>query len=176
MSHLGDQLSALVDGELQGGELDRANAHLAACESCRAEAAGLRDLKRQLRALAENGADDELTRRLLAMAAPAGQAPSPRRRRHGPRRPRRVAHHEGGNRRPPRRGRRPRRRYLLLGAASLVVVGGIGAAAFTMGGSTPNPEPKVVPQVEMFSEQHALISGDVPFPDSTQTSATDPKP
>ena len=29
MSHLGDLLSALIDGELSGAELDRANAHLA---------------------------------------------------------------------------------------------------------------------------------------------------
>ena len=28
MSHLGDRLSALVDGELDGAELDRAHAHL----------------------------------------------------------------------------------------------------------------------------------------------------
>ena len=39
MSHLGDQLSALVDGELDGAERDRAHAHLASCEQCRAEAA-----------------------------------------------------------------------------------------------------------------------------------------
>ena len=42
MSHLQEQLSALVDGELSGAELDRANAHLAACDQCREEAAALR--------------------------------------------------------------------------------------------------------------------------------------
>jgi len=52
VSHLNEQLSALVDGELNGTELDRVNAHLAACEPCRSEAAGLRLLKRELRNLA----------------------------------------------------------------------------------------------------------------------------
>ena len=48
MSHLGDRLSALVDGELDGAERDRAYAHLAGCEQCRNEAAELRALKRKL--------------------------------------------------------------------------------------------------------------------------------
>ena len=39
MSHLGSLISALIDGELGGVELDRANAHLAGCADCRAEAA-----------------------------------------------------------------------------------------------------------------------------------------
>lgn len=99
MSHLGEYLSALVDGELTGAELDRANAHLAACERCRAEAAALRDLKRQLRGLAaaagtaagtgtgtgtENeetlarSLDEALTERLLAMAGPGSLVPSRR--------------------------------------------------------------------------------------------------
>ena len=51
MSHLGDRLSALVDGELGAAERDRAHAHLASCEQCRAEAAELRALKRKLRGL-----------------------------------------------------------------------------------------------------------------------------
>jgi len=99
VSHLGEELSALVDGELTGTELDRANAHLAACERCRAEAAALRDLKRQLRGLAAaagaglglgtrtgNGEtsarslDEALTERLMAMG-PGGRQASRRLRR-----------------------------------------------------------------------------------------------
>ena len=38
MSHLGERLSALIDGELDGAELDRAHAHLAGCEPCRTAA------------------------------------------------------------------------------------------------------------------------------------------
>ena len=78
MSHLQEQLSALVDGELNGAALDRANAHLAACDQCRAEAAGLRLLKRELRQLAPARPPAELTQRLLALAASDGPGQSPR--------------------------------------------------------------------------------------------------
>jgi len=162
------QISALVDGELSGAELDRANAHLAACERCRAEAAELRQLKRDLRALAiplfdllseeagglaEVGADEVLTRRLLAMAGPGGPVPS-----------RRLPRHFRGA--PHRHGR-----YVLWSAVSLVVVG-IGAAAFGMGGGGGGqPAPRITPQLEMFSIEHAINSGDVPFPDPTKAPA-----
>ncbi|MGH3163007.1 MAG: anti-sigma factor family protein, partial [Streptosporangiaceae bacterium] len=65
MSHLGDRLSALVDGELGGAERDRAHAHLAACEQCRAEAAELRALKQKLRGLMDGApAEAAMTSRL----------------------------------------------------------------------------------------------------------------
>jgi len=81
MSHLGDRLSALVDGELDGAELDRAHAHLASCERCRTEAAELRALKQKLRGLAAGApAEADMTRRLIAITGPGGPLP--------PRRPR----------------------------------------------------------------------------------------
>src|SRR5271166_195587 len=81
MSHLGDRLSALVDGELDGAELDRAHAHLASCEPCRAEAAELRALKQKLRGLTAGApAEAAMTRRLIAMTGPGGPMP-PRHRR-----------------------------------------------------------------------------------------------
>jgi putative zinc finger protein len=251
VSHLGEFLSALVDGELTGAELDRANAHLAACEQCRAEATALRDLKRQLRGLAaaagpgiatgtENDQtptrdlDEALTERLLAMAGPGGRQASRRLRRDagrpraafrvysgGPRRPdgmRRagsrpassrpggarpgqawsrpgpqrpgpghtqrlirplVLQAETGQRSRVRGGRlrlRPRGWYLIWSAVSLVVVG-IGTAAFSMGGGAATPGPKVTPQVEMFSVEHAITSGDVPIPDPTaQVPTAEPTP
>src|SRR5215469_15750602 len=80
MSHLGDRLSALVDGELDGAERDRAHAHLAGCERCRAEAAELRSLKKKLRGLTDGApAEAAMTRRLIAMTGPGGPMP-PRRR------------------------------------------------------------------------------------------------
>jgi len=200
------QISALVDGELNGAELDRANAHLAACEQCRAEAAELRQLKRDLRALAiplldlaregaggraEVGADEALTRRLLAMAGPGGPVPSRRLRREQHRRDRsrnkrsrsgpargRVSGRQRADGPPysvrPRRSRgasRRRGRYMIWSALSLVVVG-IGAAAFGMGGGgAAEPAPRITPQLEMFSIEHAINSGDVPFPDPTQAPA-----
>jgi len=112
MTHLGDRLSALVDGELDGAERDRAYAHLASCEQCRTEAAELRALKQKLSTL-------------------LSRAPV-------------------------------RRRYLVLGAVSLVV--GLSTAAFTAGGGgEATPGPRITPPVEMYSVQHAITTGEVPF-------------
>jgi anti-sigma factor RsiW len=177
VSHLGAQISALVDGELTGAELDRANAHLAACELCRTEAAELRQLKRELRALAGRddarglaraGDDEALLRRLLAMAGPGGPVPSRRLRREQYRR----EHARAGM----SRARRSwHGRYVLWSALSLLVVG-IGAAAFSMGGSSAQPGPKITPQLEMYSVEHAVTFGDVPFPDPAPAPSGAAKP
>src|SRR5258708_29120132 len=135
MSHLGDRLSALVDGELDGTERDRAYAHLASCERCRIEAAELRALKQKLRTLMTRApAEAAMTKRLIAMTGPGGPMP-PRRRllRVVPGRRPATGAAPGRPRaetRPPRLARR--RRYLVLGTVSLVV--GLGTAAFTSGG------------------------------------------
>jgi anti-sigma factor RsiW len=154
MSHLGTLISALIDGELAGAELDRANAHLAGCAVCRTEAAQLRRLKRELSALVEfDAADDAVTTRLLAMALQGGPVTA---------RPL--------SRQPGRRARRRRGRYVMWGAMSIVVVG-VGAAAFGMGGSSSGSnEPQITPQLEVFDLQHAITSGDAPFavPSSTR--------
>jgi anti-sigma factor RsiW len=175
MSHLGERLSALIDGELDGAERDRAHAHLAGCEQCRAEAAELRALKRKLHALGSGApAEAAMTRRLVAMTGPGGPLPPRRRRlRLAPgtapdtaagaapgARP--AARRElRGTRRPSPR-RTPRRRYLVLGAVSLVV--GLGTAAFTAGGgSYAAPGPRITPPVEMFVVEHAITTGEVPI-------------
>lgn len=186
MSHLGDLLSALVDGELSGAELDRANAHVAACGACRVEAHALRRLKHELRSLAEVSDCGDMTRRLLAMSETDGQpgqggpaAPAPARRLGRERaRRRRVA---AGRRAmtdpystlPPRRlVRRRRGRYVLWSTVSLVVVG-IGTA-FGMGGNAGSTGPQITPQLEVFDVQHAITSGDVPFEDPADVSARVP--
>ena len=165
MSHLGDLLSALVDGELTGAELDRANAHIAVCGACRVEASALRSLKQELRSLSEAsvaGGTDDFTRRLLEMSAQAdqdGQIPARYLGRSGA--PYSTA--------PPRRRqltRGQRVRYLLWSAVSLVVLG-IGSLAFGLGGGTGSAGPQITPQLEVFDVQHALFSGDVPFADPT---------
>ena len=157
MSHLGDRLSALVDGELDGAERDRAYAHLASCEQCRAEAAELRALKQKLSTLLPGApAEAAMTRRLIAMTGPGGPLP-PRRRLLRLAAP--TARQE--TRRPGPRGP-ARRRYLLLGTVSLVV--GLGTAAFTAGGTGPGaPGPRITPPVEMYSVEHAITTGEVPF-------------
>jgi anti-sigma factor RsiW len=154
VSHLGDRLSALVDGELDGAERDRAHAHLAGCEQCRAEAAELRALKRKLRGLSSGApAEAAMTRRLIALTGPGGPLP-PRRRLLRPAAG--LASIKPGYRRV------ARRRYLVLGAVSVVV--GLGMAAFTAGGGGEAvPGPRITPAVEMYSVEHAITTGEVPF-------------
>jgi anti-sigma factor RsiW len=188
VSHLGELLSALVDGELSGAELDRANAHVAACSACRVEANALRRLKHELRALADVTDSCDMTRRLLALngqdgqPAPAGQA--------APVQARQLGRESGQRRRvraagghsmadpysalPSGRlvGRR-RGRYVLWSTLSLVVVG-IGTAAFGMGGGAASTGPQITPQLEVYDIQHAITSGDVPFEDPADVSARVP--
>jgi anti-sigma factor RsiW len=211
MSHLGDRLSALVDGELDGADLDRAHAHLAGCEPCRTEAAELRQLKQRLRELmtrelADGGpAEAAMTSRLVAMTGPGGPVPA----RSVPARSVPVGSVPVGSVPPRRRrlrampGRRPaagpevsrrgdpqdygyhgirhtwlgarRRRYLMLGTVSLVV--SLGTAAFTAGGGgDAAPGPRITPPVEMYSVEHAITTGEVPFPGPTAQSAADVPP
>jgi anti-sigma factor RsiW len=175
MSHLGDLLSAHVDGELDGTEQDKVSVHLARCQQCRAEAVELRTLKRQLGELAiEVPAEADLAlrvreiARLAEAAGPTGPVKAKRRApSRGPGSPARGNSGNGGNSGPggPRTSRRPRltrrRRYLMLGTVSIVM--GLGTAAFTIGGGDAAPGPRIIPQVELYSEEHAITTGGVPF-------------
>jgi anti-sigma factor RsiW len=184
MSHLGYRLSALVDGELSADERDRVHAHLAGCEACRAEANQLRALKKRMRGLGEVLPDDALTQRLIAIAEPGPPVPPRRRARRmngpAPRPGFRTAAGAGvgpsagvpagagvapASRRPGRvlrtRHRRPRRRYLALGVVSCVFAG-LSVTAFTMGGDQQTPGPRITPQVQLYSVQHAITTGQVP--------------
>jgi anti-sigma factor RsiW len=161
VSHLGDTLSALIDGELSGAELDRANAHMAVCGACRVEANALRRLKSELRSLAEVNDSGDITGRLLAMYGPAGQVP---------------VRYLGREREvPPGRRRLTRRRgrTVLWSTVSLVVVG-ISTAAFGMGGGSSSQGPQITPQLEVFDIRHAIMSGDVTFADPTEVSTRPP--
>lgn len=182
MSHLNEQLSALIDGELNGTELDRVNAHLAACEPCRSEAAALRILKRELRNLATTRHSEDLTRRLLAMAGPGGPVP-PRRHPVGAPRPRpafRAYPDRPGSRRvtfasPTYQSRpgpqspagtwagRVRRRGATVGTVSLGVTLGIVAFVLTVAGVDLGSGAKITPQMELHSIEHAFVSGDIPM-------------
>jgi anti-sigma factor RsiW len=174
MSHLGDRLSALVDGELSGAELDRAHSHLAGCEQCRTEAAELRALKKTLRALMDGApAEAAMTSRLIAMTGPGGPLP-PRRRLLRVIPARRPARGPASSRPGAPPGSR-RRRYLVLGTVSLVV--GLGAAAFTVGGGPDTaPGPRITPPVEMYSIEHAITTGQVPYPGPTAQPDSDAPP
>lgn len=84
MSHLGERVSALVDGELNHHERDRALSHLTFCADCRAEVDAVRALKSRLRSLDGPAMPADLTMSLLRMSEPGGRY----RRVSGPFRPR----------------------------------------------------------------------------------------
>ena len=76
--HLGERLSALVDGELGPDEHERALIHLAKCEPCRFEADMTRRLKRRLHGLGEPEPDLDFMGRLSSLDGRSGQdGPSP---------------------------------------------------------------------------------------------------
>ena len=207
MSHLGDRLSALVDGELSHDERDRLLAHLAGCQDCRAEAAALRALKRRVGALGDAVMDARLLARLVELAEPGEPAAARPRVFHGPGAPRAAllmypdtpvtgrrprggrrgparppAHPSAGGRgegaaaAPRRRGRvsRPhgRRRapYVVASVASFLVVGVAGLSFAVGGGSGQGAQsPRVTPPVEMFTVEHSVTTGEVPFANPAAT-------
>jgi len=159
VSHLGERLSALVDGELSHQQRERVLAHLAHCEPCRQEAAALRMLKQRMHALGEAAADTALTDRLIAVAGVASPAP--------------------WRRRPRLAGRRsmpgaPRRRWPVrsIAVAGLTLAGlGVPAAAFLAGGGQQTPGPSVTPAIDSYMMQHEISAGNAPL-----TSASPSKP
>ncbi|GAB3449310.1 hypothetical protein GCM10027570_23730 [Streptomonospora sediminis] len=76
MDHLGERLSALVDGELGPAERDRALRHLAACENCRFEAEMMRGLKRRLHGLDAPEPSTDFLGRLSSLSGPPAEPPS----------------------------------------------------------------------------------------------------
>jgi hypothetical protein len=143
MSHLGQRISALIDGELSDSERDRVLAHIAGCDECRQEAVALRALKQRMHSLGEAMVDAALTGRLMAMAVPPDGRPWTAR---APWRP---------------RGAFPAARMLTAGILASTVAG-LGAAAFFAGGEPQAPGPKVTPAVDTFLVQHAIVTGDLP--------------
>lgn len=179
MTHLGERLTALIDGELSHGERDRALVHLAGCDECRAEADALRALKQRLRAVSDVKPAERLLERLHAMGEPGDPLPPAVRRLPGQGRVRAVSRPRDNRPAIARRAagarrRMPRGRYLLAGAATLAVLG-IGSAAFAAG-SEPSSLPRVSPSVEQFAVEHALTSGDVPLTDPRPVGKTSERP
>jgi Putative zinc-finger len=167
MTHLGQRLSALIDGELDGSELERVVVHMTKCGSCRDEVAALRMLKRRMNALGEAAAGAGLTGRLMNLGELIGVDGarltgdmSPGEMTWPPRQPAggwpvRDQPAQGG----PADGRhsdeRPGR-YLL--ATSLVVfLAGLGTAAFIVGGEPQAraPAPTVTPSVDVLVVPHS---------------------
>jgi hypothetical protein len=119
-------------------------------------------------------AEAAMTRRLITMTGPGGPMP-PRRRLLRVVPGVRPADGRAPSRPAVRRLRLVRRRYLVLGTVSLVV--GLGAAAFTVGGGGEAvPGPRITPPVEMYSVEHAITTGEVPFPGPATPRSNAPSP
>ncbi len=153
MSHLGQRISALIDGELSDSERDRVLTHIAGCDACRQEAVALRALKQRMHSLGEAMVDAALTGRLMAMAMPPDGRPWTARQ------PWRS------------RGAFPAARMLTAGILASTVAG-LGAAAFFVGGEQQLPSPKVTPAVDTFLVQHAIVTGDLPVTPASGTAGS----
>jgi hypothetical protein len=75
VTHLGDRVSALVDGQLPVEAAERAHAHLASCRACRDAVEVERALKSRLVALGEPTLPGDLLARLVSLGGPDGPLP-----------------------------------------------------------------------------------------------------
>ncbi|MER7368120.1 anti-sigma factor family protein [Nonomuraea wenchangensis] len=163
MAHLGERVSALVDGELGHHERERALAHLTFCADCRAEVESVRALKARLRSLESPAMPADLTMSLLRMAEPGG--PLPPRERPFPTRtfggvpipgPHSIAPLDNRPRRDaiggasgPGRGARRRSTYVAVSVVSAAVALGTFFAVSGAGQETSTPP------VELYKLQHS---------------------
>jgi putative zinc finger protein len=174
VSHLGDRISALVDGELGHNARDRALAHVANCVSCRAALDAERAVKDRLATAPTPGPSPELMARLLAMGEPGD--PMPPRGRPMPLAPvvptlpppgRGPRFGTPGTRadrsRPSGRPRLRRGRHVAVGVAS--VAGLMLATAFAAGGQAPPPGAPIAPPSAELSVEHAATTSGLPLSD-----------
>ena len=177
MTHLGQRLSALIDGELEGSERERVLVHMAKCGSCRDEVAALRTLKRRMNALGEAAAGAGLTGRLIGLSAladidsadqsEAGPAGTGWPERAGGLPPAGTGwpQHSASSlpADPPDRGHRAEQRtgrYFLAGSL-VIFLAGLGTAAVIAGGE-PQPQaptPPVTPSVDVLVFPHGAGNG-----------------
>ncbi len=164
MTHLGQRLSALIDGELDLDERERVLVHMARCGSCRDEVAALRMLKQRMNALGEAAAGAGLTGRLMSLRdgalhdsvlpveavwpppPSAGDWQSPGAT---------DQHHDDSESRAAR--------FFIAGSLAVFVVGLSTAAVVGGGGLQARaPAPPVTPSVDVFSVPHSVGAGQVP--------------
>lgn len=182
MSHLGERLSAFVDGELGHGDRDRVLNHLARCETCRFEAEMLRTIKRRLNALGPPQPAADFLNRLSALSGSGwpgspddppsggsggfGSTPPLGASRPIGGRPVRAEPRsaesapKAGNRLPRLRPGWGRARYAVAGAS--VLAAALGAAF--VAGEEPSGAPVVTPALADYAIEHAVVSGQAPLP------------
>jgi anti-sigma factor RsiW len=178
--HLGERISALVDGELSHADRERALFHVANCATCRAALEEERAIKSRVAALAAPDPGEQLLARLRDLAAPGEPMPPDRPSMPGGR-PRRAVVPPPG--RPPA-GRRPRgrgaaapvrgshRRLQLVAAGTLSAVVVVMGTAFVAGGASRQPGSPVSPPVDQFSVEHAATGDGLPLSDPAFTAVT----
>lgn len=157
MSHLGDDLTAFVDGELDHAARDRVLVHLSRCPECRQEVDLLRGLKSVLRS--EPRPPDELSSRILAAAARPGQPVLV---------PRAPATWGG----PLAAHARARRTAWGIGALAL----GVGGALAVAGPPPRAPLAPVDPTSAGFVVEHTSTANEVPFAGTAVVPAAHPLP
>lgn len=176
MSHLGERVTPLVDGQLPADVAERAYAHVASCPVCREAVEIERLVKSRLAALAGPAPDAALTARLLGMADPGG--PVPPRARPVPGSAVRPAPSAAWSRPPgrsdpsrpataSRRGRRGTRVRVLAAAAGALCL--VGAAALAVGAVGLGEQPAVVPPVDQFVIEHDATTLNLPYGDPAGT-------
>lgn len=183
MTHLGQRLSALIDGELEPSERERVVLHVNKCGACLEEVAALRMLKQKLNALGDGAAGVALaglTGRLIGLSelglglTPPGAAQS------GSDSAWNAEAASGWNdadqaerwRFPARNSKSEQRagKYFLAGSLAIFMAG-LGTAAFLAGGEAqPSaPAPPVVPSVDVMVVPHEVMNGPVPtLPEPSQ--------
>jgi anti-sigma factor RsiW len=159
MTHLGQRLSALIDGELDASERERVLIHMARCGSCQDEVAALRMLKRRMSALGEaaaGAAGAALTGRLIGLSEsvlagrmPVAEAAWP------------TAAPAGGWQIPSQGSRTDQRVSKYFVAGSLIVfLAGLGTAAFIAGGEpqAQAPSSPATPSVDVAVLQQRVMN------------------
>lgn len=161
MTHLGDRIAALADGELDHRARDRVLAHVAHCPDCRVALEAQRAVKGWLGSAVVPPPDAATSAALYALASPAGPLP-PRSRTmplgvlvpdlpppgRGPRGARRDS------RRP---GHGARRRAGMVGAGALSLAGLVLGTAFVAGGA--QQPASVVPPAAELTIEHGRTAG-----------------
>jgi anti-sigma factor RsiW len=178
VNHPRQQLSALIDDELDSSERYRVVMHVNGCLACQQEVAALRAIKRRMNALgaaAAGAAFAGLTGRLmeqLSQLAPSQQQsgrPDPDQLRSGgteaPADPDWPADPARQWQLPAQDGKSEQRagRYFLAGSLAIFMAG-LGTAAFIAGGE-PQPSapgPTVPPSVDVMVVPHEVMNGVAP--------------